>query len=56
MIRPSFSATGPLSQIASIAGTNVSDSAKANASARITVIAIGVNVFPSTPVSVISGT
>lgn len=45
-----------LSLIASIAGTKVSESTKAQTSAMMTVSAIGVNVLPSTPVSVSSGT
>lgn len=56
MMRPSFSSTGFESQIASIAGTKVSESTKAQTSAMMTVSAIGVNVLPSTPVSVSSGT
>ena len=56
IIRPSFSSTGFDNQMASIAGTKVSDRTKAKASARMTVRAIGWNVFPSTPVSVSIGT
>ena len=37
--------------IATIAGTNVSDSTNAAARARMTVSAIGRNIFPATPVS-----
>ena len=44
-----------LSSTAIIAGTKVSDSTKAEASASIIVIAIGENVLPSTPVKVSSG-
>jgi hypothetical protein len=56
MIRPSFSSTGLLSHIASIAGTKVNDSTNAKARAMMTVSAIGVNVLPSTPESVSNGT
>ena len=56
MIRPSFSSTGFDSQMASMAGTKVSERMKAKTSAMMTVIAIGVKVLPSTPVSVSSGT
>ena len=56
MIRPSFSSTGFESQMASMAGTKVSDSTKAQTSAMMTVSAIGVKVLPSTPLSVSSGT
>ncbi len=52
----SFSCTRPVMQIAISAGTSVSDSTKAAASARITVSAIGSNILPSTPVKVRSGT
>jgi hypothetical protein len=38
------------------AGTSVSESTKAAASARITVSAIGSNILPSTPEKVSSGT
>ena len=56
MIRPSFSSTGFDNSTASRAGTKVSDRMKAQTSARMTVSAIGVNVLPSIPVSVSSGT
>jgi len=39
-----------------IAGTNVRESAKAATSAKITVNAIGWNIFPSTPDSARIGT
>ena len=56
MMRPSFSSTRLDSQIAIAAGTKVSDRTKAQASARITVTAIGTKVLPSTPLNVSSGT
>ena len=37
--------------MATIAGMTVSDSTNAATSAKITVSAIGLNIFPSTPVS-----
>ena len=55
-MRPSSSSTFFDSQMAIIAGTKVSDSTNAKASAMMTVSAIGTNVLPSTPVSVSSGT
>ena len=54
--RFSFSCTRPVTAIATIAGTKVRESTNAVASAMITVIAIGMNVLPSTPVKVRSGT
>ena len=39
-----------------MAGTNVSDSTKADASASISVITIGENILPSTPWNVRHGT
>ena len=38
-------------KMATMAGMKVSDSMNAPTSAKITVIAIGWNIFPSTPVS-----
>ena len=47
----SFSLTGPLNKIAIAAGTKVIDNNIAQHKAITTVIAIGWNIFPSTPVS-----
>ena len=52
----SVSLTLPVTSNAIIAGTKVSDSTKAEASAIISVIAIGAKVLPSMPWKVSSGT
>ena len=54
--RTSVSLTRPVTHSAIIAGTKVSDSTNAEASASISVIAIGAKVLPSTPWKVSSGT
>lgn len=51
----SCSATGPRSASATAAGTKVSDSTSAAVSASTTVMAIGWNILPSTPVSANTG-
>ena len=51
MIIFSFSFTGPLNKIAIAAGTKVTDRSIAQHKAITTVMAIGWNIFPSTPVS-----
>ena len=51
----SFSDTRPVTNAATAAGTNVTDRIMADTSAMMTVSAIGVNILPSTPVSVRMG-
>ena len=50
-----FSCTRPVTAIAIIAGTNVSESTNAESKAMMTVSAIGSNILPSTPENVSSG-
>ena len=50
MIKFSFWRTGARITSATMAGTKVSDKRKAAANAKITVNAMGRNIFPSTPV------
>ena len=52
----SVSCTRAVTKIAIIAGTKVNESTKAVIRAMMTVMAIGSNVLPSTPVKVRSGT
>ena len=51
-----FSCTRPVTAIAIMAGTKVSESTKADDKAMMTVSAIGSNILPSTPENVSSGT
>ena len=51
----SFSETRPVTSSATAAGTKVIESTAAAPSAISTVSAIGVNILPSTPVSVRTG-
>ena len=55
MTRFSRSETLPVTRSATAAGTNVTESTAAPASAISTVSAIGVNILPSTPVRVSTG-
>ena len=56
MMRLSFSSTLPVTKVATAAGTKVRDSTRAAVKAMTTVMAIGWNIFPSTPVRAKIGT